>query len=118
MADAKKKLTNDPIVLRIMKTLEEQELRDKDLTDYLGLPVGSMSRWKYDGRKVYLKYIIPICEFLKISPNYLFLGTSDTGDIDSLTPMENEVLKLFRSVDDTRKKCIRETLRLFAEKKQ
>ena len=67
---------------------------------------------------VYLKYIIPICEFLKISPNYLFLGTSDTGDIDNLTPMENEVLKLFRSVDDTRKKCIRETLRLFAEKKQ
>lgn len=55
--------------------MERLRLKDKDLTDHLGLPPGSMAKWKYDGSQVYLKYIVEISQFLGTSPNYLFLGT-------------------------------------------
>lgn len=31
--------------------------------------------------------------------NYPFLGTDDTGELEGLTPMENEVLRRFKNVD-------------------
>ena len=107
-------MTKNPVVQRIVDLISDRGLKDKDLTDHLGLPPGSMAKWKYDGSQGYLKYIVQISEFLKTSPNYLFLGTEETSDIEGLTPMENEVIQLYRSIDDRQKKCIRDTLKCFA----
>ena len=85
------------------------------MTDYLGLPPGAMAKWKYDGSNVYLKYIVPICEFLETTPNYLFWGKAELEEIDGLEPIENEVITMFRRVDDERRKCIRDTLKYFIE---
>ena len=116
MAKRSKTMTNDPVMLRIIGLLEEKGKTDKELTDYLGLVPGTFSHWKYDGnRKAYLQYINQICEMLETSPNYLFRGTENTDDVVGLTPMENELIRMFRGVDSKKKKNIVDTLRLFME---
>ena len=113
MASATKKITENQVVQRIIGLLEDRGMKDKDLTDYLGLPTGSMAKWKYDGSMVYLKYIEQICECLKTTPNYLFLGMMESGGKEKLTTIENEVLSMFRNMDSGRQKCIRDAMKYF-----
>jgi len=112
MAKTTREMTDNPIVNRIVDLIEEQGKRDKDLTDYIGLPPGSMAKWKYDGSSVYLKYIVPICEFLETTPTYLFLG-SYGNENEELSPVESEVIQMFRKIDTGRQKCIRDILKYF-----
>lgn len=115
MATTTREMTDNPVVQRIVDLIADRGVRDKDLTDHLGLPPGSMAKWKYDGSQVYLKYIVEICEFLETSPNYLFLGTSGGDDVGDLDPVEVDVIRMYRSIDNGRKQCIRNTLTYFTE---
>ena len=115
MNSNKKGMVKDPIVRRILVLLKEEGKVDKDLTDYLGLPSGSMSKWKYYDSKLYLNYINEICEYLETTPNYLFLGEKETDEIQGLTQTENKIIRLYRSIDKRKQSCIKETLRIFAE---
>ena len=110
MATTNSKMTDSPIVNRIVGLIEEQGKKEKDLTDFIGISPGTMSKWKYDGSNVYLKYIEEICEFLETTPNYLFLGSDD----EEYTQTEKEMIRMYRSLDNGRKKCIRDTLKYFA----
>ena len=77
MATTDRKMTDNPVVLRIVRLIKEQGKTEKELTDFLGVSHSTMSKWKYDGSNVYLKYIDHICEFLDTTPNYLFWGSAD-----------------------------------------
>ena len=111
MARSTKKMIENEVVQRIVELNRKQGKKEKDLTDYLGIAPGAMSKWKYDGSFVYIKYIEEICEFLDTTPNYLFLGLED--EEERLSPAEKDIVRIYRSLDDGRKKCIRDTLRYF-----
>ncbi len=111
MATTTRKMTDNPVVRRMVRLIKTRGKREKDLTDYLGLCPGAMTKWKYDGSYVYTKYIYEICEFLDTTPNYLFFGPED--EEERLSPMEKEIIRTYRSLDDGRKKCIQETLGYF-----
>ena len=111
MATTNREMTDSPIVHRIVGLIKEQGKKEKDLTDYIGISPGTMSKWKYDGSNVYLKYIEEICEFLGTTPNYLFFGSDD----ESYTQAEKEIIRMYRSLDNGRKRCIRDTLKYFTE---
>lgn len=113
MATTNRKMTDNPVVQRMVGLIRKQGRKEKDLTDYLGIPPGSMSKWKYDGSLVYIKYIAEICEFLDTTPNYLFFGPED--EEERLTPAEKAMIRTYRSLDDGRKKCIRDTLKYFSK---
>ena len=113
MATTNRKMTDNPVVIRIVKLIKEKGKRERDLTDYLGLSPGAMSKWKYDGSYVYTKYIYEICEFLDTTPNYLFFGEED--EEERLTPEEKELIITYRNLDEGRKRCIRETVKYFKE---
>ena len=74
MATTTRKMMENSVILLIAGVIREKRKREKALTDHLGLSPGVMSRWKYDGSNVYIKYIEEICEFLDTTPNYLFFG--------------------------------------------
>ena len=112
MATTNREMTDNPIVHRIVGLIEDQGKKEKDLTDYIGVSPGTMSKWKYDGSTVYLKYIREICEFLETTPNYLFYGEDE---VEKLTPVEKDLVHMFRSLDGGRRKCIRDTLKYFTE---
>ena len=111
MATTTRKMTDNPVIHRILRLIRKKGKRERDLTDYLGLPPGSMSRWKYDGSYAYIKYVLEICEFLDTTPNYLFFGPED--EEERLSSVEKEIIRIYRSLDDGRKKCIQETLGYF-----
>lgn len=70
----------NPIVQRIVGLVKEKGKRERDLVDYLGLSLGSVSKWKHDGSYVYIKHIKEICEFLDATPNHLFFGSEDVEE--------------------------------------
>ena len=113
MARTTNRKIDNIVVQRIVDIIHQRGKQEKDLTDYLGLSPGSMSRWKYDGSYVYTKYIYEICEYLDTTPNYLFFGPED--EEERLTPDEKEMIQMYRSLDAGRKRCIWETIGYFKE---
>jgi DNA-binding Xre family transcriptional regulator len=112
MATTTKKMTDNPVVQRILGLIREKGKKEKDLTAFLKISSGGISKWKYDGSFVYLKYIDEICEFLDTTPNYLFWGFDEE---ERLTPVEEKIVHTYRSLDDGRKKCIRDMMDYLAE---
>jgi len=112
MATTTKKLTDDPIVLRILGLIKKKGKKEKDLSGYLGISSGGISKWKYDGSVVYLKYIEEICEYLDTTPNYLFLGTDDE---DRISLGEKSMLQTYRGLDEGRKKLVQEMITYLAK---
>lgn len=113
MAKTDKKLTDDPVVLRILGLLKKKRKKELDLSRYLKISSGSISKWKYDGSIVYLKYIEEICEFLDTTPNYLFFGSDDE---DRISISEKKLLQMYRKLDNERKQCINDTVRLMVKR--
>ena len=113
MATTTKKMTDDPVVRRIVYLIDKQGKKGKELTDYLKISSGALAKWKYDGSIVYLKHIEKICEFLDTTPNYLFWGAKD--EEERLSSIEKEMLRLYRNIDEDKKKWIRDALIYLAE---
>lgn len=103
----------NPVVERIVDLIKKQGRKEKDLTDFLGMSPGAMSKWKYDGSFMYIKHIEAICTFLGTTPNYLFLGPEDKEE--RLTLVEREMIEIYRNLDETRKKYIQDTLKYISE---
>ena len=59
---------------KIITLLKEQNKKQKDLMDYLGLGKSAFTGWKSGKNTSYLKHIGKIAEFLGVSADYL-LGT-------------------------------------------
>lgn len=113
MATTTRKMTENPVVQRIVELIREQGKKEKDLTDYLGISPGTMSKWKYDGSFVYIKHIDRICEFLDTTPNYLFFGPENEDE--RMTPVEKNVIKMYRSLENEKKKFVRDMLKYLME---
>ena len=89
MTRTDKKLTDDPIVRRIMALLRKRKKTERELTEFLGISSGGMSKWKYYGSSEYLKYVespksyqenYGLKAFLPIAKNYNFSHYDDFGN--------------------------------------
>ena len=75
MRESVNKLTDDPVVLRIMDQLQLQNLTEKSLLEFLGTSNSLFNAWKYRNVKSYVKYIDRIAEYLGVEKDYLLEGT-------------------------------------------
>lgn len=110
-----RKVTEDPVVERILDLLKEQGKTEKSLLQYLGLANGTFTLWKYDNGKSFLKYIVPMSEYLEVTPNYLLRGVDDEINVETLSTGEIELIKNYRSITKEQKECVRQAVNLFAE---
>lgn len=62
------------IIQRVLSLLEEKSLKAADLCRALGISTSTMTNWKNRGTDPPAKMIIPICEFLGVSCEYLLSG--------------------------------------------
>lgn len=67
---------------RVIQLLKENNLKQKDLAEYLGTRSSTVSGWKEINRNPSSELIIPICEFFNISANYLLTGENDENFAD------------------------------------
>ena len=66
------------IIQRIISLLEEKSLTATDLCRSIGINTSTMTNWKNRGTDPPAKMIIPICEFLGVSSNYLLTGNEES----------------------------------------
>lgn len=62
------------IIQRILTLLEEKSLKAADLCRALDISTSTMTNWKNRGTDPPAKMVIPICEFLGVSCEYLLSG--------------------------------------------
>ena len=62
------------IINNILRLMDELKINQNELCAYLHIGTSTMSNWKNRGTDPPSKYIIPICEFLHVTPEYLLTG--------------------------------------------
>ncbi|MDD2970832.1 MAG: helix-turn-helix transcriptional regulator [Lachnospiraceae bacterium] len=83
---------------RIFMLLKERKISQAEFSAATGISPSAISDWKRKGTNPSIDRIIPICEFLNVSPAYL-LNTSDTPLKKSLldyTDEENNLIETYR----------------------
>lgn len=68
--------TQSDVLDRIIELLKKRGLKQKDLTDHLGITKNSFTNWKNGNNNSYIKYASQIAAFLEVSTDYLF-GASE-----------------------------------------
>ena len=82
------------IIQRIVALLSEKKLKKADLCKYLGVNTSTMANWQTRNTDPPSKYIIPICEFLEISPYYLLTGSEPDIITSTISTSDQELLDL------------------------
>lgn len=59
------------VLNRIIKLLKENNKRQTELTDYLGLSKNAFTNWKIGDNTSFMKYLPKIAEFFGVSVDYL-----------------------------------------------
>ena len=84
---------------RIRKYREENNLRQKQLAEKIGVSNSRVSNWEQGLNRPDADILAAICVALDVSPS-LLLGIQVTGD--ELTEQERRVLKAYREKEDVR----------------
>ena len=98
MRNTDRKVTNDPIIGRILATMEEKGVNQQEVTQHLGLGNGAFTRWKYNNGKSYMQYLSRIADYLGVSRNYLLKGINEVNEDEKLSDKEQTLLELFRNL--------------------
>lgn len=78
--------------------LDERNLTQKALSQYLGIATSTINNWIKLNRSIPSEYIIPICEFFDISPYKLLAGEEKSPSTVELTAEERELLDVYNSL--------------------
>ena len=62
------------IIQRVLSLLDEKSLKAADLCRALDISTSTMTNWKNRGTDPPAKMIVPICEFLGVSCEFLLTG--------------------------------------------
>lgn len=79
----------------IQKLRKEHKYSQKELGDYLGIGISTISMWESEKREPDYSHLMAIAELFHVSVDYILYGKVD--DI-KLSREEQEVLELFRNL--------------------
>lgn len=103
------------IINNLLLFLEEKGLKQADLCDAIGISSSTMTNWKNRGTDPPAKHIIPICEFLNISPYILLTGKEKSSPAVGLSADERELLDIYNSLSPKSQGRLRERAEVLAE---
>lgn len=108
MVEPKRKMTEDPIITRIVELLGRRGITEKELIQKLGMSRGTFTSWKYGKVRSYLSHINEIADILEVSPNLLLRGVDEEVNIETLSEAEVQLIKAYRSMDNSGQRLISE----------
>lgn len=100
------------IIDNLLQLLDEKGLSQADLCKYLGINTSTMTNWKQRGTDPAAKYIIPICEFIDVSPYMLLTGNEKPIDSSD----EELLLSYFRELNEKDKGIVLGEAKLLSNK--
>ena len=96
------------VINKICELLNEQNKKQKDLTDYLGVSKNRFTDWKSGRINSYLDYLPQIADFFNVSIDYLFgreikqknKVVAYSGDNPLKKDIENQINFIFDNIDN------------------
>ena len=85
------------IIQRILMLLEEKSLTATDLCRAIGINTSTMTNWKNRGTDPPAKLIVPLCEFLGVSSDYLLTGKNNSIK-ETISSEDSEWLSLIHQL--------------------
>lgn len=85
----------------IICELQNKKIKQKDLTDYLGITKNAFTDWKSGRIKSYMKYLPQIAEFLGVTVDYLLNDTENKKSPDipeGISERDADALRLYRGL--------------------
>lgn len=89
------------IIERILKIMEEKNIKITDLSNELGINQSVVSAWKARKTNPPLKFAHQICNVLNVSPSYLLTGKEDTTYI--FTEEQIDLINKYELLSDKNK---------------
>lgn len=88
---------------RVFATLKQRGKTQVALAEYLGMNKSTVGYWFKNGGGIPSECLMPICQFLGISPNFVLTGIPDPDPEDApvsdMTEDERELLRVYRQLD-------------------
>lgn len=96
---------------RVHTLLEEKGRRQKELADFLGTRASTVNGWKQGNKTPSSELLLPICEFLDISIEYLLTGeqrntVKQISNNNDLSTDETDLLTYFRELSRSNQRSI------------
>lgn len=86
---------------RLFAMLDERGLRASGLCKYLGITTNMTTNWKQRGTDPPAKYVIPICEYLDCSLEYLLTGEETKKEpVPGISENGREMLALYERLPE------------------
>ena len=76
---------------RILMLLDEKNIQQKELSDYLGLSKCAMTGWKNGNNNSYMKHLPEIADFFGVSTDYLLGRETPAAKNDFTYALYNEL---------------------------
>ena len=106
-----RKLTDDPILHRIMDLLKRNGNTEKDLLRHVKLKDTTFNRWKFENSKSFMQHIDNIADYLGVSIDFLVRGHETEGFVAE----EKGIIDIYRKLSRKRQEMILSLLNDFAE---
>ncbi len=85
---------------RLFALIAEKNLKVSDMCKKIGVNTSTTTNWKQRNTDPPSKFLIPICEFLGVTLEYLLTGTDNVQDKSELSANDKELLNLFRQLPE------------------
>lgn len=86
---------------RTLELIQEKHLNQRTVSKALGIPYTTLNGWKDDNRNPSCNYIIPICEYLGVTPQYLLTGEENVNADFTLSPDEKKLVAYYRQLPES-----------------
>ncbi len=83
---------------RVLYLIEKQGRKRSDLANHLGTSNSTINGWKEENRSPSATYILPICEFLGVTPEFLLSGKDAVKSDFSLSAPEKKLISSYRQL--------------------
>ena len=97
----------------IKKICEMKGIKQIEISRYMGISQGSISNWMKGINSIDIENLAKLCEFLGVSLNQVY-GIDPITPDTLLSAQENELVRLFRSLNSNGKSMLMSTAMAFA----
>ena len=106
--------------MRLKELRDEKKLSQEEVAKAIGTSQTNIGRWEKGLNEPSSGFVIKLANYFEVSIDYLLGREDDFGNVvvsenNEITPEEKELLTLFRSLPNIRRKTIMDSIRFMSE---
>lgn len=106
--------------MRLKELRDEKKLSQEEVAKAIGTSQTNIGRWEKGLNEPSSGFVIKLANYFEVSIDYLLGREDDFGNIvvsenNEITPEEKELLTLFRSLPNIRRKTVMDSIRFMSE---